>query len=466
MLRAWRDNPLLFVTEALDATPEPWQAEALDLIGKHDRVAIRSGHGVGKTTWLAWLVLWYLVTRFPTQIPVTANSQDQLRDVVWSAIRKWHRELSSTLRNEFDITAQRVMLKVEPEASFAVARTASKDTPEALQGFHADNLLFILEEASAIPEEVIEVAHGSLSTAGAKIVMVGNPTRGTGFFFDAFHKLRARWHLMHVNSEDVPRAQGHIEDIIARYGLDSNQYRVRVLGEFPIEDDDVLIPLHLIEAAVRRWKDGLVEQLTTHRGVWGVDVARFGDDRGALAKRCGNALLESVKWWRNKDTMQAAGIIKAEYESELEENRPFEILVDVIGIGAGVVDRLDELGLPVRGINVAERPSSDDQYSRLRDELGFKARAWFEARDCLMPDDAALIAELTDIRYDFASSGLEKLGIERKKDFKKRNPQMGSPDLADAFFLTFAGGIERIKDHVKDRYSRQPRRIDGGAWAG
>lgn len=457
--RAWlasRDNPRLFVTDVLGATPEDWQAEALDRLAKEDRLAIRAGHGVGKTTFLAWTLLWFACTRRHYKIPVTANSQDQLRDVTWAEVLRWHRKLPPELRDQLEVTAERVALKAAPE-SFAVARTASKDRPEALQGFHADRLLFLIEEASGIPDEVFEVAQGALSTEGAKVLMIGNPTRLSGFFYDAFHRLRDRWSCMRVNSEDVPRARGHIGDIIARYGKESNAYRVRVLGEFPTTEDEQVIPLEWVESALtRKYAPDLA-----YRPVWGVDVARFGDDRTALAKRRGNVVTEKVKFWRGKDTMQVAGLIMEEYRLCDKIDRPSEILVDVIGLGAGVVDRLTELSLPVRGINVAEQPSASERYMRKRDELWFRAREWFQQRTCAMVDDTDLIAELTAPSYTFTSAG--KILVEPKDQMKKRG--MSSPDLADAFVLTFAGGVDRTDYDEIDRYRRKMRRGGGSAWS-
>ena len=142
-----------------------------------------------------------------------------------------------------DVQAERIVVVHDPEDAFAVRRTASKDNPEALQGFHAENLLFLIDEASGIPDIVFEVGMGALSTPGAKVVMAGNPTRTSGFFYDTHHSLRNRWHTMHVNCLDVPRAQGHIDDIKAKYGEISNAYRVRVLGEFPTADDETSFPL-------------------------------------------------------------------------------------------------------------------------------------------------------------------------------------------------------------------------------
>ena len=442
--RAWmqsKNRPLLFVTEVLGASPEPWQAEALEAVGRHDRVSIRSGHGVGKTTLEAWLILWFLLTHQNCKIPVAANSQDQLRDTIWPEIGKWHRQLPEALKAMIDVQAERVVVVQDPEGAFAVRRTASKDNPEALQGFHAQHLLFLIDEASGIPDIVFEVGMGALSTPGAKVVMAGNPTRTSGFFYDTHHSLRDRWHTMHVSCLDVPRAQGHIEDIKAKYGPDSNAYRVRVLGEFPTANDETVIPLELVIGAVGRDVASL-----EYYPVWGVDVARFGDDRTALAKRHATKLLEPVQSWNGLDTMQVVGLIKNEYESTALNLRPSEIMIDVIGVGSGVYDRCKEQGLPVRAINVSEAAATRENCMRLRDELWFKGREWFQDRSCSMPRDDALIAELTAPLYTFTSTG--KMVVEAKADMKKRG--MRSPDLADAFLLTFACGLKKKVDE-RDR---------------
>ncbi len=451
--RSWlksKNNPLMFVTNVLGVTPEPWQAEALEAVGKHDRVSIRSGHGVGKTTLQAWLVLWFLLTRQNCKIPVAANSQDQLRDTIWPEIAKWHRQLPEALKVMIEVQAERVVVVQDPEAAFAVRRTASKDNPEALQGFHAEHLLFLIDEASGIPDVVFEVGLGALSTPGAKVLMAGNPTRTSGFFYDTHHSLRDRWHTMHVNCLDVPRAQGHIEDIKAKYGDNSNAWRVRVLGEFPTADDETVIPLELVMSAIGRNVSSL-----NYYPVWGVDVARFGDDRTALAKRQANKLLEPIKHWNSTDLMATVGRIKAEYDETHYDVRPSAILIDVIGLGAGVYDRCKELGLPAKAINVGEAASSRENCMRLRDELWLKGREWFQEKGVSMPQDDALIAELTAPTYTFSSTG--KMVVESKADMKKRG--LRSPDLADAFLLTFAW-----TDRRKERY-RKPERRNYSAWA-
>lgn len=437
------------MTDVLGATPEAWQADALDGIGAGDRrISIRAGHGVGKSTLEAWVILWFLLTRRPCKVPVTANSQDQLRDVVWAEISKWWRKLPEPLRDQIEVTAERVAVRAAPNDAFAVARTARPERPEALQGFHSDHLLFVIEEASGIEDIIFETAGGALTGANAMVLMCGNPTRSTGYFFRSFHDNRASWRCWHVPCQASSRVSpSYAEEIAREYGEASNVYRVRVLGEFPLSEDDAVIPLGLIEAAVGR--DVSQTDMAT---VWGLDVARFGDDTTALAKRKGNVLTEPVKEWRKLDLMQTVGRIVKEYHETPLEKRPGAINVDVIGLGAGVVDRLRELKLPVRGINVGEAAAIEEKrFMRLRDELWFKARDWFDARDCCIPRDDGLISELVSPKYKIESSG--KLKVESKDDMKKRGVK--SPNKADAFCLTLAGGdyaIELMQPVAQMRY--------------
>lgn len=416
------------------------------------RHSVRSGHGTGKTTVIAILALWFVCCHYDAKCVVTAASQDQLRDGAWSEIRKWLAALPEALRGQLDAGEERVTLKAAPEMGFVVRRTASKSNPQALAGIHAKHVLYLIDEASGIEEVIFETAAGSLSTHDAMAAMFSNPTKASGFFFDSHNKMRSRWRTWRVNSEDVPRAQGHIEDIIAAYGKGSNKYRVRVLGEFPTAADDTVIPLELIEAAVNRNVAPL-----SFIPVWGVDVGRFGDDASALAKRQGNVLLEPPKEWHGKDTVQLATLILHEYRATHEDMRPSEIIVDEIGIGAGVVDQMRILGLPVRGVNVGEAASTDDKYMRLRDEGWFQARAWFAERGCRLPSGCdKLISELSGPTYDYSASG--KIVVEPKKEMKKRG--LPSPNQADAFINTLFGGLERP---ISMRRRRETR--TASAWA-
>ena len=334
------------------------------------------------------------------------------------------------------------------------AHRASRAT-WAFQGFHSENLLFIVDEASGVDDKIFEVGEGAMSTPRAKTVLAGNPTRASGYFFEAFHRARAAWTALRVSCADSSLvAPKYAESMAERYGTDSNVYRVRVLGEFPTAEDDAVIPLDWCESAVRRD----VAPFEDIRVIWGLDVARFGSDRTALAKRRANVLAEPVRWWQGKNLMQVAGLVFDAYHAAEDDDRPGEILVDSIGLGAGVVDRLHELGLPARGINVGESPAAGERYNRLRDELWWRAREWFEARDCIIPDDPSLIAELSLPKYRFTSAG--KLQIESKDELKSRGVQ--SPDLADAFCLTFAGSVQRISRTGSRRYAGRQR--PRGSW--
>ncbi len=467
--KAWlgsRSDPLMFVTGVLGVDkPEDWQVDVMAALrdGK-TRISVRSGHGVGKTTLLAWLVLWGLLCFGPdTKIPIAAGSQQQLRDTIQPEIAKWHAKLPAPLAAQVDVQMERITIKAAPESAFAVFRTASKDNPQALAGFHARRIMFLIDEASAVAEIAFEVAQGALSTEGAIAILTGNPSKSSGFFFDTHNKLRERWHTLRVSSEDVPRARGHIEDVIAAYGKNSNRYRVRVLGDFPSQDDETVIPIDLVLSARGR-------QVATSNvwPAWGVDVARFGDDTTAVAMRQGNTLL-GLREWRDLDGAQVAGRINALYRETPNHLRPREIVVDVIGVGASVYDILrlpgSECRETVRGANVAELPSISEENHRLRDELWFRGRAWFSARDCHIPkafSDPAhtaliekLIAELTAPTYDFTHLG--KRVVESKADMKKRG--IPSPNIADAFLLSLAAGT-----HPKDNPHRRSGRSEPVSW--
>lgn len=417
---------------------DDWQWDALWAISTDNRVAIRSGHGVGKTAFLAVVIIWFMITRGECKIPCTAPSGHQLEDILWPEISKWIKKLPDRFQKLFNHKTKHVEMIENPRLAFAVARTARKEKPEALQGFHAENLLFILDEGSGIEEIIFETAQGALSTPGAKIVITGNPTRTTGYFFDCFNKMKNLWTTFKVGCADsIHSTQLYIDEIIQKYGIDSNVYRVRVLGEFPRDDDDSVIRLSTVESAVGRQVENSGGDI-----IWGVDVARFGGDKSSLAKRQGNTLLAKVRTWQNKDTMQTAGLIKLEWDDAPDYLKPKSINVDVIGLGAGVVDRLKEMGLPVNGVNVSEAPSVKEQYARQRDELWFEGREWFESLAVSIVDDEDLIGELTTPKYKVISTG--KKQVESKDDLKKRS--IASPDRADAFLLTFANAGKRNRN--------------------
>jgi hypothetical protein len=439
----WREGgPALFAEEALGAKPTDQQWQASKAIVEKKKVSIRSGHGTGKSTFEAWCVLWFQTCYFPCKVPCTAPTSHQLTDVLWAEVAKWHRVLKERLPelgSEFEWRSERFQLVSDPQESFAVARTSRPENPEALQGFHSENLLFLIDEASGVPEQVFQVAEGALSTESSFVVMAANPTREDGYFYDSHHKMRSAWACLHWDGEESPLvSKKYIEEMRLKYGVDSPIYQIRVKGNFATAADGV-IPLHLCESA----KSRQVEK-TNAPVIWGLDVARFGDDSTALAKRQGNSQLEITKEWFGKDLMQTVGLLKNEYDAS--KVKPSHICVDVIGLGAGVVDRAKEIGLPVVGVNVSESPSVDGKYSRLRDELWFKGREWLEALDCRLCEDEALIGELTTPKYQILSNG--KLKVESKDEMKRRG--VASPNRADAWLMTFANaGLNKTNNWRK-----------------
>ena len=458
----WSQNPLQWLEDAfrVQIKVDPWQAEALQALVHEDKVSIKSGHGVGKSTIDSWAILWFLICHIPCKIPCTAPTLHQLRDVLWAELSVWHSRLILQLQEQIAIRSSdqdmRVYWKDIPNEAFAVARTGRRENPEALQGFHSENLLFVIDEASGVDESVFEVAQGALSTEGAKVLMTSNPTRTTGTFHATQNQLRDRYHCLTVSCLDSPRvSQQYADDVAAVYGRDSNVFRVRVLGLFPTSEDDVVIPLYLLEDAI----DRDVAITDWHRPIWGLDVARFGDDRSALAKRQGNVLLEPVKSWHGSDTMETVGRVVEEYRYAEEWERPAQIVVDAIGIGSGVADRLRELGIPVRAENVGEAATSP-RYNRRRDQLWWLCREWLLGLDVKLPNDDTTIAELSDVKYRLTSSG--KIQIESKDDMKKRGRR--SPDLADAVVLTFGSGTILMDQdlHRMDRYAKAARKARRG----
>lgn len=430
-LAKYRPNARLFVREVIGVEPDIWQGEFLDAISSGERkISVRSGHGVGKSTAASWAMLWFVLTRYPSKVVVTAPTSAQLYDALFAELKRWHKELPDAWRELLEAKTDRIELKASPTEAFISARTSRAEQPEALQGVHSDHVMLVADEASGVPEAVFEAAAGSMSGHSAVTILLGNPTKSSGFFFDTHNRLKDEWWTRRVSCYDSRRvSKDYITDMASRYGEESNAFRIRVLGEFPKTDDDTLIGFDLVDSAFHRDVSASEDAPI----VWGLDVARFGTDATALAKRKGNAVNE-IRKWKNLDLMQTTGAVVAEYEAVKLEDRPIEILVDSIGLGAGVVDRLRELGLPARGINVAESPAMGTIYVNLRAELWGKMKAWLEKRDCKLPNDDSLLAELVAPRYTFNSSG--KMKLESKDEMRKRG--IGSPDMADALALTFA----------------------------
>jgi phage terminase large subunit len=473
----WRTSALLYAKQRLGLNPTTQQSELLTAIqGDGAKVSVRAGHGVGKSAAVGAAIWWMLECFDFPKIPCTAPTASQLRDVLWSELGKWARrsdEISRAhglpeeiwLSNLFTINQDRIADKGSPDQWFAVARTARKENPDALQGFHASGIrisadgttieeitedgqiMFVVEEASGVDDAIFEVAEGALSSHGARLLMVGNPTRNTGYFARSHRQDRADFKPLHFACADSPLVDaGYRDRLVRKFGEGSNVVRVRADGEFPKQDDDTLIALEDVEGAITRE----ASPASGDRRM-GVDVARFGDDRTVFTLRVGNVVEQCVVRAK-QDTMVTVGEAKLYAETWQADT----IYVDECGLGAGVVDRLRELKMPVIGVNVAEsapenvrsridengrRIISDAPPFKLRDHLWQEGARWiredapsFAKLDRDVAEDLA--GEMASVKYRLNSSG--QLVVESKDDMKRRG--LRSSDIADSLLLTFAPG--------------------------
>jgi hypothetical protein len=409
------------------------------------RIAIRSGHGTGKTALIAGIIHWWETVRHNGITVCTAPKASQLEDVLWREFTKMHEAALPPFNSHFEILANEIRHKEAPKVQKALARTARKESPEALQGFHDPNLLVVADEASGVPEVIFEVGEGSLSTPGCLFILTGNPTRIQGTFYEAFHKDRKIWHTYHFNREDLDPEKysfidaGYPERMAVKYGKDSNVYRVRVTGDFPTADPTALIPLWQVEAAIGRD----IAAIDDDPLVFGVDVARFGDDESVFTTRLGWTVL-AQKSWRQFDTMQVAYHVKAgvrDAEKHLNKKHA-RIFIDTIGVGGGVADRLRDMQMEAQDVNVSESAACKEDFSRLRDELHWEMREAFDSgrisisEEAAYPDgghDSELVNQLASIKYKYVDG---KLKVESKDERKRRG--LDSPDRAESLMMTFA----------------------------
>jgi len=433
-LRHYGRKPADFVRDVLRAEPTQDQAEVMQAVadaraGRLDktRFAVKSGTGVGKTTMCSWLILWHLAVFKDSKVPCTAPTSPQIKAVLWPELRKWVNDMPNELAEAFpyEVTVDTCRLCID---NFAVARTAQKEKPEAFQGFHANNIMLIADEASGIPDEIFDAGQGVMSEEGAILFMVGNPTRPFGFFYDAFHNDRGMYWTKTISCVDNERVtDGYVEDTKAKYGEDSFQYQVRVLGEFYLEDDDIIIPRSWCEAAVKRGEDIKVDGSYVS---WGFDPSDGGRDAGALAKRQGNTLLEPVTVYAGLTSDRQVDRVVEEFFAS--NNKPNEIVVDAIGVGANVMRTLKrKIGdkVRVKPVYVGTKPT-DERYTSYRVELWGRGRQWVKSSFSVMPPDEELIRELSGVVWEIS----ERTGKYRIPDKKVGGK---SPNRADAFLLTF-----------------------------
>lgn len=451
---------------AKEAGPDTWQLRVLEEIGRRVRegakaevaigatlIAVASGHGVGKTSLVAWLILWFMSTRSHPQVVVTANTKNQLETKTWRELSKWHK--LSVNESWFQWTATKFTQKGNPETWFATAIPWTKERAEAFAGTHETHVLLIFDEASAIDDAIWEVAEGAMTTAGAMWICFGNPTRNTGRFRECWGRFRQRWFTVQVDSRTAKMAnKAQIQAWLEDYGEDSDFFRVRVKGEFPRAASNQFIGNDLVEAAIARFakaerrKRDVLAARYGERGeelplvdlevddeenaeaplILGVDVARFGANQTVLLERRGN-IAKIVQRLEGKDVTQVAAAVQA-YS---RERRPDAIMVDGTGVGAGVVDVLQMWGLEVEDCIAGATALNDKAYYNRRIEMWDGMRAWLK-KGGMIPDERELRDDLIGPEYGFAGR-LGLMQLETKDDMEKRG--LASPDAGDALALTF-----------------------------
>jgi phage terminase large subunit len=427
------DNPVEFTKDIIRVTPDDIQGDILNSVANNQLTSVRSGHGIGKSALQSWIIIWFMSTRLHPKIPCTAPTKHQLYDILWAEVAKWLNQ--SLLKNEFEWTYEKLYYKPRPETWFAVPRTATK--PDALQGFHAESIMYILDEASGIPDKIFEPVLGALSTDDAKLLMCGNPTQLSGFFFDSHNKNRAIYNTFKVSGENSNRvSKDFIKMIIDMYGEDSDVYRVRVAGEFPKAMPDSFIPLDWAEKNSTK-QLAVIEPFVIDIGV---DVARFGDDESVICSIFNKMQEQKPEIHFHNDTMQLAGRVVQTIDRYMHKypNAKINVKIDCDGLGVGVYDRLKEQRLR---INLYECHFGG-KGGKLKDNDPIKfsnctGLMWGTLREKLRNNNISLfyddlqITQISNRKYRINSNG--EVELERKEEMKKRG--LKSPDRADALVL-------------------------------
>ena len=470
-VQQYRDDPLGFVLfifpwgeqggplEEHDG-PDVWQAEFLEDLGREVRargadaslgsvlMATASGHGVGKTTLLVWIIIWFMSVHKIPVVTVTANSAGQLSTTTWRELSVWHGYALN--RDWFTWTATTFYMKGATERWRATAIPWSKERPEAFQGKHAAHMLMIFDEASKVDDVIWEATEGVLTTRGAIWLVFGNPTRNTGRFRECFRRFRHRWITRHVDAREAKantnkaQHQAWIED----WGEDSDFVRVRVKGLFPRHAFGQLISEDLVLSAEkefrRRYGQGVVEKAIADgpEGVaklaWdeaadeplvlSLDVSRFGGDQSVLVARRGRTAFVLAKWRELSGPQLAYRVI--EWWKALQ---PDAVFVDQVGEGASCYDTLVDVGYEPVAVSAGRTALDDKMYDNRRIEMWDGVAKWLADGGAIL-EDRELHDDLIAPEYGFTTRG-ERKKLESKEDMRARG--LPSPDCGDGLAGTF-----------------------------
>jgi hypothetical protein len=440
----YHDHPSLFARECIDWRDSPgltdYQAEILDAVPREKRVAVRGPHGLGKTTLLAILVLWFVLTRdqagYDWKVATTAGAWRQLERYLWPEIRKWAARIRWDVYGRTPLDPRTEMLTLNIKMANGQAFAVASDEPALIEGVHADSVLYVFDESKAIVEGTFDAAEGAFSGAGGVVatiealaVAVSTPGEPVGRFYDIHSRKPGLedWWTRHVTLAEATAA-GRVSAEWAKqrglqWGTESAVYANRVLGEFHTSDTDGVIPLGWVEAANLRWTEwdeaGRPEQPAPHRV--GVDVAREGSDKTVLAILTGTVITE-LRHYSQQPTTATTGVVVG----VLNADPTMIAVVDVIGVGGGVVDQLREQKRHVDAFNASEGTLMMDRSKELK-MLNTRSGAWWHLREMLDPAYGATLAlplsdsltgDLTAPHWKVTSAG--RIQIESKDDIRKR----------------------------------------------
>lgn len=417
---------------------DDWQCEVMDYIGQQTRVAttairvaISSGHGTGKSGLGSCLINWFMSTRPDCAVVATANTKTQLQTKLWRELALWHKR--SLFEPWFQWMATSLRAIEAPETWVANAIPWSVNNPEAFAGLHGQYVLVLFDEASAIEDIIWETMEGAMTTAGFTPIWVvqGNPTRSSGGFYKCFHDPKSPWKTFKIDSRTARMTnKAQLQEWIERWGADSNFARTRIYGEFPTVGDMQFIASNLVDRAIANKRAPEIDQDYL---VLGVDIARKGSDTSVIQPRTSNRTLKP-RVYRIPDTMLLAATIA----DAIDELHPDTVFVDGNGIGAGVVDRLRQLGYDVIDV-LGQSAALDERYYNKRAECYGGLREWLRG-DVQLPPDDELREELVGLEYDLRR---DRILLEDKDDIRDRIGR--SPDKADALALTFAEPINAVR---------------------
>lgn len=466
VLFGFSSDPLGFVLAAFpwgegilrDDYPEDWQLKWLadltnDLqngMGMENwitRFATSSGHGVGKSALVAWVIIWFILCHHEAKGVVTANTENQLTTKTWPEVVKWTQ--LCLFRHLVDLQATSIKSIWNPQ-NCRVDRTPwSEKTTEAFAGLHSKWVLAIFDEASAIPDVIWETTEGAMNVGICIWAVFGNPTRRNGRFRACFDQFSHRWNNRTVSALTVRRGNKRLlEEWVNDYGEESNFVKIRVLGLFPEAAGNQLIPDDLIaEARKRSYKAPPdVKKIT------GVDVARFGDDRSVIYTRQGFGYAHLPVILVKLDT----NMVVHELLYIVERHGPDGVIVDATA--TGVIDLTKSHDIRVIEGNFGLNTTPNKMYSNMRAWMYFQLRDWLKKGGAI-PDDDTLAQELAAQTYTYDRRG-ERIILSPKEDIKA---ELGrSPDLADALALTFFQDVSRgyAKAHTRPGGTRIIREYD------